>query len=194
MRIEVKKLNVQEYRGTELIFEYVTTGYYDLTVNGLSYTFEYKKFDKPVQKRFTDQIASDWLDAPILYGAYMGERQVGLLELNEETWNKRLRITNILVEQEYRSRGIGRILLEKAIEVAGEMQDRMVILETQSCNEAAIACYRKAGFQLIGFDTCCYSNDDLKKHEMRLEFGRRVQHEKAHSLFVWENSAEDKTD
>lgn len=33
--------------------------HYDLTVNGLSYTFEYKKFNKPVQKRFTDQIASD---------------------------------------------------------------------------------------------------------------------------------------
>lgn len=174
MRIEVKKLNVQEYRGTELIFEYVTTGYYDLAMNGLSYTFEYKKFDKPVQKRFTDQIASEWLDAPILYGAYIEEKRAGLLELNEETWNKRLRITNILVEKEYRNGGIGRMLIQKAIETARELHDRMVILETQSCNEAAIACYRKAGFHLIGFDTCCYSNEDLEKHEIRLEFGLKI--------------------
>lgn len=35
---------------------------------------------------------------------------------------------------------------------------RMIVLETQSCNEAAIAFYRKNGFSVIGFDLYAYSN------------------------------------
>lgn len=45
------------------------------------------------------------------------------------------------------------------------------MLETQSCNTGAIAFYRRAGFSLIGLDTCCYSNKDVSRGEVRLELG-----------------------
>jgi len=45
------------------------------------------------------------------------------------------------------------------------------MLETQSCNEAAIAFYLAYGFSLIGFDACCYGNKDIEGKEVRLEFG-----------------------
>jgi ribosomal protein S18 acetylase RimI-like enzyme len=50
----------------------------------------------------------------------------------------------------------------------------MVILETQTCNENAIAFYKKNGFEIIGFDLYAYSNDDPEKHEIRIEMGRKL--------------------
>lgn len=31
--------------------------------------------------------------------------------------------------------------------------------------------YMHEGFRLIGMDTCCYTNNDLHRKEVRLEFG-----------------------
>ena len=51
---------------------------------------------------------------------------------------------------------------------------RMVVLETQTCNEKAIAFYRRNGFEIIGFDLYAYSNTDPEKHEVRIEMGKRL--------------------
>ena len=51
---------------------------------------------------------------------------------------------------------------------------RMIILETQSCNVPAISFYLKHGFELVGFDAASYSNKDLEKGEVRMEFGKRI--------------------
>ena len=51
---------------------------------------------------------------------------------------------------------------------------RMIVLETQSCNEAAIAFYRKNGFSVIGFDLYAYSNTDPERHEVRIEMGKKL--------------------
>ncbi len=51
----------------------------------------------------------------------------------------------------------------------------MIVLETQSCNENAIALYRKNGFEMIGFDLYAYSNDDPERHEVRFEMGKKLK-------------------
>ena len=38
-------------------------------------------------------------------------------------------------------------------------------------NVGAIAFYRKQGFELIGYDACCYTNIDVERHEIRFDFG-----------------------
>ena len=48
---------------------------------------------------------------------------------------------------------------------------RAVILETQSCNVGAIGFYLHEGFTLVELDTCCYSNCDIERREVRLELG-----------------------
>ena len=48
---------------------------------------------------------------------------------------------------------------------------RALILETQSCNVGAISFYLQEGFSLIGFDSCCYSNRDPERREVRLDLG-----------------------
>ena len=52
-----------------------------------------------------------------------------------------------------------------------EERTRALILETQSCNAAAIAFYQQCGLSIMGFNACEYSNEDIAKHEVRLEMG-----------------------
>lgn len=48
----------------------------------------------------------------------------------------------------------------------------MSVLERQSCNENAIAFYRKNGFVIIGFDVYSYQNADPERREIRIEMGK----------------------
>ena len=50
-------------------------------------------------------------------------------------------------------------------------QRRAIILETQSCNTKAIGFYLHQGFELIEFDTCCYTNNDIGRREVRINLG-----------------------
>ena len=62
-------------------------------------------------------------------------------------------------------------VIQTAAEVSGA---RMMILETQSCNENAIAFYQRNGFEIVGFDLYAYSNTDPERHEVRIEMGKRL--------------------
>ena len=43
-----------------------------------------------------------------------------------------------------------------------------------TCNENAIAFYKKNGFDIIGFDLYAYSNTDPQRHEVRIEMGKML--------------------
>ena len=73
-----------------------------------------------------------------------------------------------------RRRGIGTALMDTITKAAAASGARMLVLETQSCNERAIAFYRKNGFSVIGFDLYAYSNRDPERHEVRVEMGKRL--------------------
>lgn len=73
-----------------------------------------------------------------------------------------------------RSRGVGTALMKTIEQTAENTGARMLILETQSCNENAIAFYKKNGFEIVGFDLYAYSNDDPERHEVRIEMGKKL--------------------
>ena len=50
-----------------------------------------------------------------------------------------------------------------------EADSRAVVLECQTSNYPAIQFYLKMGFKLGGFDCIAYTNEDIEKHEVRLE-------------------------
>ena len=114
------------------------------------------------------------------FGAFEGGELLGFAEGSPEGWNRRFRISNLCVfDPARRGGGIGQRLLD-AIQSAPEAAGaRMLVLETQSRNEAAIAFYRKNGLSLIGFDLYAYSNSDPERHEVRLEMGKKLPPEKA---------------
>lgn len=71
-----------------------------------------------------------------------------------------------------RSKGVGTLPRNAISDAAKAYGARMSVLETQSCNENAIAVYRKNGFEIIGFDVYSYQNTDPERHEIRIEMGK----------------------
>ena len=65
-------------------------------------------------------------------------------------------------------KGVGTALMNKAKEIAKAQGRRAIILETQTCNVRAIAFYKSQGFELLGFDKCCYTNRDIERREVRI--------------------------
>lgn len=80
-------------------------------------------------------------------------------------------ITELGVSDALRGKDLGKQLMNKAKEIAEMQKRRAVILETQSCNTNAIGFYLHEGFELIGFYTCCYTNNDIGRQEVRINLG-----------------------
>lgn len=173
--MEIKKLNKEKYAGKRFTLKYKSSGYYDIKKEDAGFKIEYILLKKPIEKSFDDIFLSEWLDEPIAYGIFEEDILVGYVEGSLEKWNNRFRISNICIfDSSYRNKGIGSILLDIILKEAKKSSARMVVLETQSCNDKAISFYRKNGFEIIGFDLYAYSNDDIKKHEIRIEMGKRI--------------------
>lgn len=164
-----------EAKGTRLLFRYETEYYYDVDIRdgeGWQISLVRRPFGKTVEKSSSDTLLSDWLENPRLYAAVEEGRRVGYVELSHESWNNRMRVTNLWVDESARHRGIGTLLMAQAIRSGVEAGARAMVLETQSCNDIAISFYLKQGFFLTGFDSTAYSNSDPQKREVRLEFAR----------------------
>lgn len=173
--MEIKMLDREIYAGQKFTARYVTKGYYDISAKESGFQIEYKAFEAPVKKSFEDVFFSDWQDNPVAYGAFENERLLGYVEGFLETWNNRYRISNICIfDNADRRRRIGSLLMDTILKEAEASKARMVVLETQTCNESAIAFYRGYGFELIGFDLYLYSNKDPEKHEVRIEMGKKL--------------------
>lgn len=174
--MKIIKLDPQKYAGCQFTVRYKTNGYYDVYPNASGFQLEYRSFEKTMEKSFNDVFFSKWLESPTGYGAFENGRMIGYVEGSPETWNNRYRISNIFVSHESRRRqGIGTLLMSAILNKATESGARMAVLETQSCNENAIAFYRKNGFEIIGFDLYSYSNHDPGRHEVRIEMGKRME-------------------
>lgn len=167
------KLHPKDYQGKEFVLKYSTTGYYDIKKSEDSFQIIYKKFESVTEMSFKDIFFNEWLEEPVAYGAFEGEKLLGYVEGTLEKWNNRYRISNICIfEEECRNCGIGTQLMNTILEEARLSGARMVVLETQTCNENAISFYKKHGFEIIGFDLYAYTNTDPKRHEVRIEMGK----------------------
>lgn len=171
--MEIKELNKQTYTGRKFTVRYQTNGYYDIQASEGGFQIRYVSFAAPVEKTFDDAFFSEWLEAPVAFGAFEDGKLIGYVEGSLESWNNRFRLSNICVfDHIKRSCGIGTRLMDTIQKAALSCGARMIVLETQSCNENAIAFYKKNGFSVIGFDLYAYSNNDPEQHEVRIEMGK----------------------
>ena len=174
--MEIKLLDKAAYAGRKFTARYQTAGYYDIRPSGQGFQLAYVPFDAPEERSFDDTFYGEWLEDPIAYGAFEGERLIGFVEGSMETWNNRFRISNICIfDTSSRQKGIGTLLMQAITKVAEASRARMIVLETQSCNVNAIGFYRRNGFEIIGFDLYAYSNDDPQRCEVRLEMGKKLR-------------------
>jgi ribosomal protein S18 acetylase RimI-like enzyme len=158
--------------------EYTTCQHYKVQISHTKKSWTAKlvltPLPKPTQKRFEDQLFAEHVEEPRAFAATYNGKQIAWIELGYQKWNNRMRIWELLVKKEYRGKGIGTQLMQHAIKLAEEKGARMLVLETQSCNVKAIQFYLKHGYELIGFDTTAYSNQDIEKNEVRLELGLKL--------------------
>ena len=159
----------------KLSYRYVTAGYFDVSVvrEKESWKIEVtqKPLEQPLEKGFAGTLFEEHIQEPRAFAVVLNDEQVGWIELGYEKWNNRMRVWDFLVKDEYRRKGIGTLLMSYAVKVAKEKGARMLVLETQSCNVAAISFYLKQGFNLVGLDSAAYSNTDIEKKEVRIELG-----------------------
>ena len=179
MNSDVKTLIKEKWQGYELVFRYETAHYYDADIkhdpSGFYASFTKKPFPALIRKEFKDRLFPDhWEDAQA-FGVFDGDQLIACLEIWEEEWSNRLRVTELWVDEKYRRQGIGKELIYFAKSKAQEFGCRALILETQSCNEKAIAFYLSQGLKLFGFDRSCYGNSDVEKHEVRIELGMYLE-------------------
>jgi len=154
---------------------YSTTSYYDLSIvreqGAWSIELAMKPLEKSLEKDYTGTFFERHVEEPKVFAAVLNKIHIGWTELGYEKWNNRMRVWEFLVKEEFRRMGVGSLLMSFAINIAKEKGVRMLVLETQFCNVPAITFYLKQSFKLIGFDSAAYSNEDIERKEVRLEFG-----------------------
>ncbi len=184
MNREIIHLPKESWKGTPIMIKYTTEEYYDLETtvdaNGFNIMMVKKKFESPVthspeEYDFPDSLYQDHWEKAEAYGIVQekaGKQELlACIELCPEEWSNRLMVTELWVADELHRQGIGTQLMNFAKEQAKLQGRRAIILETQSCNVRAIAFYLSQGFELIGYDSCCYTNIDVERHEIRFDFG-----------------------
>jgi ribosomal-protein-alanine N-acetyltransferase len=82
-------------------------------------------------------------------------------------------LANIAVAPEMRGRGIGRLLLDRAIAAARSVGTRSVFLEVRASNEPAIRMYQAAGFTELGRRQRYYRDPVEDARVLRLDLTSR---------------------
>ena len=181
---EIVPLSRAEWKGTPIPMRYTTEEYFDLELREEPGAFRIelvkKRFESPVthtpeEYDFPDRLYQDHWEKAEVWGVVSGEdggkKLLACIEVCPEEWSNRLMVTELWVAEALRRQGLGTRLMDLAKARAKEENRRAIILETQSCNVNAIAFYRSQGFRLIGFDSCCYTNRDVERREIRFDFG-----------------------
>ena len=174
--METVRLDREKYAGKKFTVRYKTNGYYDICASENGFALKYVPFEVTAEKSFDDEFFGEWLDDPVAFSAFENGEMIGYVEGAHEGWNNRFRISNICVfDDSMRQKGVRTMLMEQIMKAAEASGARMAVLETQSCNEKAIAFYKRNGFELIGFDLYSYSNTDPERHEVRFEMGKKLK-------------------
>ena len=173
-----------KWKNVPIPMRYTTEEYYDVKIEKGNNKFHVDlvktRFDEPVshypeEYDFPDKLYQEHWEKAYAWGIVEEnngkEELAACIETCPEDWSNRLIITELWVHEKLRRKGIGHALMELAKQQADLENRRAIILETHSCNVPAISFYLKEGFELIGFDSCCYTNSDIEKKEVRLDFG-----------------------
>ena len=179
---EIVALPKEQWKGTPIPMATRNDSYYDFEISPLDHDgctisiirkpAEQDIVHTPEEYDFPDGLYQDHWEKAEAYGVVgAGGEMLACIEVCPEEWSNRLMVTELWVSEGLRRKGIGKRLMDKAKEIAVNQKRRAVILETQSCNTKAIAFYLSQGFELIGFDTCCYTNNDIGRREVRINLG-----------------------
>jgi GNAT superfamily N-acetyltransferase len=180
--MKIIELPKEKWKGAVIPIVTRSDSYYDFEIKqldseGCKIELVKRKAEKeilhtPEEYDFPDSLYQDhWENAEAFGVVGDNDELLACIEVCPEEWSNRLLVTELWVSDGLRGQGYGKRLMDKAKEVAKAQGRRAIILETQSCNTNAIGFYLHEGFELVGFDTCCYTNDDIGRREVRINLG-----------------------
>jgi len=189
---DIQLLDPAQWKDYALDMGCTSHAYYDVAITknpgGFHIALTQKAFDPPFVKRTEnpenlDKLFQPWWDDVLAWGIVDDGILLAVIETSIEKWSNRLRVNELWVDRRLHRQGIGTALMDLAVARAKDEKRRVVMLETQTSNDAAMAFYLNYGFQLIGFDACCYSNNDIESKEVRVELGLLIEHpEEEHEI------------
>ncbi len=180
----IKEIFKEDYPDNkQVLFTYRSNKYFDIIKRlskdgdgGWIFELKIKQFKETFEKKLIENLFADHKENT-KYFVYLNQNghEIGIISIGNQMWNNLCRIWDIYVQNSFQNLGIGTELLKHAEKLAKEWNCRGIVLECQSSNYPAIKFYLKNGFTLTGFDLINYSNDDLSRHEVRLEMSKLLQ-------------------
>ena len=98
-------------------------------------------------------------------------RLVGLYDLDVTDWNNTGWLWNLLVDVNWRGRGLGRELFQRGLAWARKRNLRAIFIETQTNNVPACRFYHHMGCHLVSVHDEYYTNHDIDAGEVAVLWG-----------------------
>ena len=180
--LQIKQIFSKDYpNNKKSVFKYESDYYYDIELqsmennNGWIINIQKKQFHLTFKKNISEFVFKEFLsDAEYYFALDEDGTELGWICISYQRWNNIARLWDINVNEENRRKSIGKKFLEFGLAKAKEWKCRAIVLECQSSNYPAISFYLKNDFKLTGLDLIAYSNQDIEKHEVRLEMSRKL--------------------
>lgn len=102
-----------------------------------------------------------WLEKGIVLAAYHQDKPVGYVRVSENVVPGTIWITDLVVKQSLRRKGIAKALILAIEDWGARRKVKSVALEMQSKNFPAIQLAKKLGFEFSGYLDRYYPNDDI---------------------------------
>ncbi len=130
--------------------------------NGEKWDYTLIRFEpqNAAEMRFPDENYDfDSMKNSVFIGAYDGENCVGLVHLKPACF-KYMYIADLKVKEKHRRQNIGRMLIEKAKDIAAQHGYCGLYLECQDNNPGAFLFYINSGFYIGGLNTNVYRHTE----------------------------------
>jgi len=161
MIIELTHQNIKDVNNFSQTFEVI--GKIIPTFFDGKWTFTEHLYDKPYEKTYLDDEINidEYINNKdkILFFYYDNSECVGQIRLSK-IWNNNALIEDFAVAKSHRNKGIGKQLIQKAIEWAKQRNLLGLMLETQDNNLSACRFYDKLSFVIGAVDVMYYANFD----------------------------------
>lgn len=167
MTIEIKKCNREDLEILQGIsIETFNDTFKDQNTPENMKAYLEKAFDtKQLEKELSNRLSQ-------FFFVYFNEEVAGYLKVNtneaqsEEMGDESLEIERIYIKNEFQKHGLGKYLLNKAIEIAMELNKKKIWLGVWEENENALAFYKKMGFVHTDAHSFYMGDDEQIDHIM----------------------------